>query len=199
VLSRCRLRRRFLTGECGDPATVRGVGWAFGGGLLCGIGESQKRAAFGIGWRSETSPRNGCCKSIRRSTGTINEHRRFKGAKARKSWRSIRRKSGKVSVKSSLTSLPFVTLETAIFAITYVFATLAGHPLRHPKAKSNTRALAGGYCGIPPLRKKRARMGQPRPKKQNQNLSFLRSVKPCLSMQFELHYYRIMRQLWTAP
>jgi hypothetical protein len=35
-----------------------------------------------------------------------------------------------------------VTLETAIFAITYVFATLAGHPLRHPKTKAKTRSSA---------------------------------------------------------
>jgi hypothetical protein len=36
---------------------------------------------------------------------------------------------------SCLTSLLFVTLETAINAITYVFATLAGYPLRRRKTK----------------------------------------------------------------
>jgi hypothetical protein len=50
---------------------------------------------------------------------------------------------GKVSVRSCLTSLPFVTLETAINAITYVFATLAGHPLRHPKSRFQRRLQIG--------------------------------------------------------
>jgi hypothetical protein len=35
----------------------------------------------------------------------------------------------------------------------------SGKPLRHPKA--NAKTLGGRYRGIPPLRKKRARMGHP--------------------------------------
>jgi hypothetical protein len=39
----------------------------------------------------------------------------------------------------------------------------SGEPLRHPKAKSkaNAKTFGGRYRGIPPLRKKRARMGHP--------------------------------------
>jgi hypothetical protein len=32
--------------------------------------------------------------------------------------------------------LPFVTLEAPINAISYVFSTLAGYPLRHPKSSA---------------------------------------------------------------
>ena len=39
----------------------RGAGIPRGAGLLCGIGEDQKRAAYGVGWRGDTSPLKGCC------------------------------------------------------------------------------------------------------------------------------------------
>ena len=42
------------------PAPVRGDLLAFGAGLLCGIGEDQKRAAFGVGVdRGDTHPWEG--------------------------------------------------------------------------------------------------------------------------------------------
>ena len=48
-----------------ESAAVRGAvevipGVLFGE-LLCGIGGSQKRAAFGVGCEGDTSPRNGSC------------------------------------------------------------------------------------------------------------------------------------------
>jgi hypothetical protein len=46
---RSRFRCRFLTQQYGDSGMVRGDVLAFGAELLCGIGESQKRAAFGVG------------------------------------------------------------------------------------------------------------------------------------------------------
>jgi hypothetical protein len=55
------IRTVVVTRRCGDSGTVRGKVLALGAGLLCGIGGSQKRAAFGIGCENDTLPRFGCC------------------------------------------------------------------------------------------------------------------------------------------
>ena len=48
------------SGSVAIPAPVRGDLLAFGAGLLCGIGEDQKRAAFGVGVdRGDTHPWEG--------------------------------------------------------------------------------------------------------------------------------------------
>ena len=68
ALPSCRVSdpRRGGDPECGDPATVRGAVLAFGGELLCGIGESQKRAAYGVGCKGDTSPLGGLLRSAAR-------------------------------------------------------------------------------------------------------------------------------------
>jgi hypothetical protein len=53
------IRAVVVSQRCGSFTTVRGEVQRFGAGLLCGIGEDQKRAAFGIGWRGDTSPLGG--------------------------------------------------------------------------------------------------------------------------------------------
>lgn len=50
-----------LIRQCGDSGTVRGKVHGFRAGLLCGIGQVQKRAAYGVGCGGDTSPRNGSC------------------------------------------------------------------------------------------------------------------------------------------
>ena len=46
-------------------AAVEGDVLAFGAGLLCAIGESQKRAAYGIGCTGDTPPLKGCWRVAR--------------------------------------------------------------------------------------------------------------------------------------
>jgi hypothetical protein len=77
-LAVCGVAIPFLSSGAGPPIRAVNPDWAvwrschgqafrgggFGrrvGGLPCGIRQGQKRAAFGIGWRGDTSPLKGCC------------------------------------------------------------------------------------------------------------------------------------------
>jgi len=45
---------------------------AFGAELLCGIGEGQKRAAYGVGCKGDTSPLGGLlCSTARLARGNL--------------------------------------------------------------------------------------------------------------------------------
>ena len=49
-------------------------------GLLCGIEEDQKRAAYGVGWRGDTSPLGGLlCSTARLARGNLLKSQNMNG------------------------------------------------------------------------------------------------------------------------